>query len=564
MVFAAPLALVVALAQFGMGAPGWAAAGSGEEYLLSPPAQAPGDRPPGGIVTDLLELEDAAGLAFLLGDDAAAARLVVVRDARRQALQPTLEADRELAELDRALQEVFVEGLADRARPASEVRQLVMALERRRLRSVVRSWLQSLFHSRKVFFVEDLDALSRDGLLDLCRQARSFDDWQALSPARYRTLLSAWRDREVRRLFEERDRRMRLVSAVRFAPADLPEADARLLRRYQAMLRNLRLQVLDNRSLPFHIYRSLDGLRRGLRYMETIRQACAATGLDHRLMTRLFIQESEFIHQRISWAGAFSLAQFMDVALKDVWQFRAQIAGSAELLRGVESFEDLRRAVIADPRQAIRTACLYFRRVRDGVVRYLESDGAAADPSLATLLALELFRWQEGVAEGAALDVDREIERLALGERLLEAPPVAVPGALPDPAGWLSRWMVRAAEDLTRLRLTEEVFRGRLEMLHSALGLAAYNCGLGRLARSDKQQKAFCGLAFPMQIAETRDYVSNILAGLDVLKRAEALASDTARMTFHELMDLAEQACRKAGEKASVLPKEAAVTLDQK
>jgi hypothetical protein len=537
-----------------LGAPAFAGAAA-EGYLVSPPAESPADRSKDAVLTDLLDLEDAAGLALLLEDEGAAARLIALRDERRRALQPLLDGDRELAELDLALKRIFEEGLADRGRPADEVKRLVLGLERRRLRSVVRSWLQNLFFGRKVFFAEDLDRLDPDALADLCQQARSFDDWQKLSPGRYRALLAAWRDREVRRLVEERDRRLRWVGAVRLEPQQIADGDRRLLQRYLSMLRNLRLQILDNRSLPLHIYRSLDGLRRGLRYMETIRQACAATGLDHRLMTRLFIQESEFIHQRISWAGAFSIAQFMDVALKDVWQFRAQIAGAAELLKGIESYEDLRRSVIADPRQAIRTACLYFRRVRDGVVRVLEKDGRA-DPLLSTVLALEWFRWQEGVAESAALDVDRELERLALGERIWQTPPVSLPGAMPDPASWLSRWMASTAVDLVRLRLTEEVFRGRLDLLESALGLAAYNSGLGRLARSDKQQQAFCGLAFPMQISETRDYVSNILAGADVLRRAEALASDTARLTYHELLDLAERACRKA-EAGRAAPKDA-------
>jgi ribose 5-phosphate isomerase len=83
--------------------------------------------------------------------------------------------------------------------------------------------------------------------------------------------------------------------------------------------------------------------------------------------------------------------------------------------------------------------------------------------------------------------------------------------------------------------------------LQDALGLAAYNAGLGKLASSAKHQAPYSQLGFPILLAETRDYVDGILDGADILQNVETLVSEVGRLGYDELMALAERACVKVG-----------------
>jgi hypothetical protein len=395
---------------------------------------------------------------------------------------------------------------------------------------------------------QDLDRLSKAELTDICLQARSLDSLKGLSSWRYRFLSWLYRDREVQRMFADRDDRLVFLTPVRIQIENKDAATANALRRYLAMVRNMKLQVLGNRSLPYEQFRTLEGLVRGLRYMDTIREACALTGLDHRLMTRLFIQESEFIHQRVSWAGAFSLAQFLNIALKDIWLFKNRIPGSGPLLKGIKSYEELKQKVIADPRMAIKASCVYFRRLRDEVVMRLGKKGRSASQEMLTLMTVELYALHKGTGERSALDSLAEIGRAWPVREMVMLTLVPVAGGLmPDAGAMLAGWMEHTSRELVALRLSQGVFEKRLERLYSALGLAAYNAGMSNLIKASKRKSPFGPLSFPLQITENRNYVDDILDGKDILEDVGKLVSGISLMEYDDIMKVTEQACRKAG-----------------
>ena len=96
---------------------------------------------------------------------------------------------------------------------------------------------------------------------------------------------------------------------------------------------------------------------------------------------------------------------------------------------------------------------------------------------------------------------------------------VRVPGEFDDPS-IVGGLVVAAPEnkpvyvrDLADVRITEGVFRERLTLLHSALGLAAYNAGMSNLLKAGKRRNPFKTLSFPLQITENRNYVDDILDG---------------------------------------------------
>ncbi|HOX46805.1 MAG TPA: hypothetical protein PK668_24625 [Myxococcota bacterium] len=529
---------------------GPAGAAPSEGFQVSPPAHAPLEHVARQVETNLRELEDARGLALLLEDDRAAAELAGVLQVWRTNYAKLLGSDPELLRMEAQVRALFLENLAGRAGEGPAQAERAAALPLARLEPILRGWLESLLQRRGVAFAEDLELLGQEDLADICDQARSFERRRDLPPWRLRLLLWRFRDTEVKRLYAERDERLGFLSPIRLEVAELPPATGRVLERYLAMLRNLRLQVLRNSEEPYETHRTLDGLLRGLRYMDTIRQAAATTGLDHRLMTRLFIQESEFVHHRVSLAGAYSVAQFLDIAVKDVWLFRASIRGSAELLPQVGSWEELKARIVADPREAIKASCLYFRRVRDGIARRFGEGQSQPDAALLDLLTLEMFSLEQDTMERAQLDA---------GARLAEVwPPPAAPLELPlgglllpDPGELLGRWAELTVRDLTEVSIGEAVYRGRLARLIDALGLGAYNAGTGNLMKAADRRRPYASLSFPLMIDETRAYVDGILDGVDILAGVGRMASGVARMSYDDLRRLADRACLKAGKQAA-------------
>jgi hypothetical protein len=518
------------------------------DFQLSPPAHAPLERAVRLEETNLRELEDARGLALLVQDDRSARALEGLLTAWRARYARLLESDPELERLAAETRALFGQNLAGRNGEGPEQAALAARLPRTSVEPILRTWLESLLYRRGVVFAEDLELLSREDLADICDQARAFENRKDLPAWRLRLLMWRYRDSQVKRATAEQDVRLAFLTPIRLEVDQLAPATARSLRRYLAMLRNLRLQVLKNSEEPYEIHRTLEGLLRGLRYMDTIREAAQLTGLDHRLMTRLYIQESEFIHHRVSLAGAYSVAQFMDIAVKDVWLFRGSIAGSAALLRGITGWEELKARIVAEPREAIRASCLYFRRVRDMIARRFGEGQRPADGQLLDLLTLEMWTLERGLMQRAGLDVASELAEAWPVSELGLAPDLGSSGVLvPDPDLPLERWMDRTVRELVQVTMAEEVFRGRLARLVDALGLAAYNAGTGTLMKAADRRKPYQSLSFPLQIDETRSYVDGILDGLDILAGLERLSSGVARMSYDDLQRLASQACRKAG-----------------
>jgi hypothetical protein len=518
----------------------------GGGFVNSPPVRAPADRAGDRVETTLRELTDARGLALLVEDDTAAAhlsRLLATWEARYRKL---LESDPELARIDQRTARLFADNLAGQSVPASQLPDLVASIPKARMTRTLRMWLQNLLHRQGLYFRDDLDSLPRQRLAEVCTQARALDSRVGLPAWRYRVLMWRWRDSEVKRLFLQRDERVAFLTPVRISTRELAPAAHRALERYLNMLRNLRVEVERVRERPYERHRTLDGLLRGLRYMDTIREAARLTGLDHRMMTGLFIQESEFIHHRVSVAGAFSVAQFLNIAIKDVWLFRSKIPGSQVLLKGIGSWEQLRQEMIRDPRMAIRAACLYFRRVRDGIVYY--QGGSGSNASMVDLLSLEMFTMQTSLMERSAFDTEGRLERLMPVRAALPLPVIPIGGVvLPDPGALLGQWADRVVVEMVESRLAEQVFARRLERLHSALGLASYNAGTGNLMKTAKRKHPYQALSFPLQIDETRSYVDSILDAWQILAQVDRIGSDIERMGYDDLMRLAERACRKAG-----------------
>jgi len=496
----------------------------------------------------LRDLTDAHGLALLMADDAAAKRIASILKKWRQDYKPLLNSDPVLKQIDARMRSVFSQMLGDRRRQSSQIRKLIASAPKEKLKPILIKWMKSLLFRRGVYFKRDLKSLSKAVQADICLQTRTMDSLKNLPDWRFRFLTWLYRDRHVRQLFHDRDDRLAFLTPVRIHMTKQEKATRQAVERYLAMLRNLRLQVIKNKTLPYDQFRTLEGLLRGLRYMDTIRYACRITGLDHLLMTRLFIQESEFIHQRVSWAGAFSLAQFLNIALKDIWIFKKRIPGALTLLKGIKSFEDLKSKVVADPRMAIKASCVYFRRIRDEVIMRLGKKGRRASQEMVSLMTIEMFALRQGGAERAHADSMIEIGRAWPVREMVMLPLIPVAGSMmPDAGSMLASWMESTLRDLVQLRLTKGVFEKRMNRLHSAMGLAAYNAGMSNLIKASKRRSPFGPLSLPLQITETRNYVDDILDGQEILQQVGRLASDVSLMSYDDIIDLAETACKNAG-----------------
>ncbi|MBW2700289.1 MAG: hypothetical protein JRF33_05680 [Deltaproteobacteria bacterium] len=514
---------------------------------LSPPAKAPFAEKQALWQTHLPELIDARGLALLVEDDEAAALLEPFISQWQRSYAKLLAKDPELLRIDARVKMLFADNMAARHMPGLFLAAHLRAVPRAKLQPIITIWLKGLLQRRGVFFAKDLDGLSGEKAADICEQARSYRTLGNLSAWRMRVLLWRYRDSEVKRLHAARGEREAFLTPIRLILADLSKEQARALERYSLMLRNLHLKLDENRVEPYEVFRTLEGLLRGLRYMDTIREATALTGLDHLVMTRLYIQESEFVHQRVSSAGAFSLAQFLNIAVKDVFIFQRRIPGAVQVLKGIESWEELKTRIIDDPRMAIWASCLYFRRVRDGIERRLGGrKGGTIDPRLSTLLTLEMFTMQQSLFESSTFAVDRRVDADFGSGEVLPVPLVVAPSGIPDVGSLLQRWMQRTVRELVRIGAAEQVIRGRLERLRDALAISSYNAGTGTLIKTAKRKAPYQSLSFPLQITENRGYVDGILDGVRILKRMDRMASDVDGMEYRALMRLADRACRRA------------------
>lgn len=521
-------------------------AGEKGPFRLSPPAAVPAERRH-EIHTNLRDLKDAHGLALLVADDRAVESIGDVLKQWEAKYRPLLTSDPVLKKINSQIRDLFSQSLSDRSRPSGEFAGIIASAPKERLKPTLSLWLRSMFVRMDVAFEEDLGRLEKKDLEFICGEARSLDSLKGLSNWRYRVLAWIYRDREVKRLHQDRDERTAFLTSIRLDEQKLDPGTVHAVRRYLAMLKNLRLQVLRDRQMPYDRFRTLEGLLRGLRYMDTIRYACAHTGLDHRVMTRLFIQESEFIHERVSHAGAFSLAQFLNIALKDIWLFQKHIPGAGVLLKGIASYEDLKKKVVADPRMAIKASCVYFRRLRDEVDMRLGSRARATSRELLNIMTLEMLSLRQGVGERAMVDSIIEMSRSWPVKDLLLLPLLPFAGALvPDAGAFFSGWLERTVREVAHIQISEGVFKERMNMLHTALGLSAYNAGMSNLLKSAKRRIPFEALSFPLQIAETRNYVDDILDGSEILRNIGKFASDVSQMDYDGLLKLAERACKLA------------------
>ncbi len=527
--------------------PGWAAAQAAGPFVASPPAKASPARQSGEIETDLGELIDARGLALLVEDDATARVLGKLMRKYQKAYAELLAKDPELKRIDARTARTFKANLAGRRTPAGLLPKQVLAIPREQMHRTLKLWLKGLFQRADIGFSADVAGLSTDQAGAVCAKAKALHTRKGLPSWRNRVLLWRWRDDEVKRLFAERDERLAFLTPVRIPAGALGKADRRRVVRTLGMLRNLKLQVARNKANPYETHRTLAGLLRGLRYMDTIREAARLTGLDHRMMTGLYIQESEFIHHRVSVAGAFTIAQFLNIAIKDIWLFRKKLRGAKTILKGIRSWEELKRRMIDDPRMAIKASCLYFRRVRDLVTTYMGAAARSAD--MVDLLAIEMFTARASLMEQSD---EEAAARLKVAWPLRAAPPLRVApvggAVVPAPALLLDACAEQTARGLARMRLAEQAFERRLRRLMTALGIAAYNAGAGNLLKTAKRKRPLQALSFPLQIDETRGYVDGILDAWAILERADRLASDVERMDYDELIDLADRVCARAGQ----------------
>lgn len=534
--------------------PGWAGAQGTSTFAASPPAKASQARQPGQIETDLRELIDARGLALLVEDDATARVLGKLMRKYQKQYAKLLSEDPALKRIDAQTRKTFKANLAGRRTPAGLLPKQVLAIPRDQMHRTLKLWIKGLFQRADIGFTSDVAGLSKDQAGAICTKAKALHTRKGLPSWRNRVLLWRWRDDEVKRLFTERDERLAFLTPVRIPAKALGEADRRRVVRTLGMLRNLKLQVARNKENPYETHRTLTGLLRGLRYMDTIREATRLTGLDHRMMTGLYIQESEFIHHRVSVAGAFSIAQFLNIAIKDIWLFRKKLRGSKTILKGIRSWEELKRRMIEDPRMAIKASCLYFRRVRDLVTTYMGAAARSAD--MVDLLAIEMFTARASLMEQSD---EEAAARLEEAWPLRPTPPLRVApvggAVVPAPALLLNAWAERTVRDLARMHLSEQAFDRRLNQLLTALGIAAYNAGAGNLLKTAKRKRPLQSLSFPLQIDETRGYVDGILDAWAVLERTDRLASDVERMEYDELIDLADRVCARAGQGKSAVSK---------
>ncbi|RME25888.1 MAG: hypothetical protein D6806_07125 [Deltaproteobacteria bacterium] len=419
--------------------------------------------------------------------------------------------------------------------PAARLRKELDEYPEQRWRDIAAGWLRLALWRQGVFLRRDLERLGPDEKKQLCRV---FDECSSPSrmPAwRIRYILWLLRDREVLSLSRRIDERRRTLTPVNVN--ELDDKQLRVAERYLRMLGRLRFRARTEKDSGKA--RTLRGTLRGLRYVETLREACSATGLDYILMFRLLIQESAFVHERVSWAGAFSLAQFLNIALKDVWMFRRKIPGALELLGEVKDEKDLKRKVVSDPHMAIRVACLYFRRLRDEVVLRL-GHRQSVDARMRDIVTLEIYSLRQAMEQAA------EIDSLIESRRVLGPNEVLVPlgpTPLPDPGVALGMWVKKLVMRLVERRMSEELFEQRLQRLYDALGLAAYNAGMQNLLRAARKRKKLSALAFPLEIEETRNYVDDILDGADFLRKLERELSPFSEMSFDELLQVVLPYC---------------------
>ncbi len=519
------------------------------DYALSPPVKAPTLHEPAGIETTLRELIDARGLALLIVDDGGARQIGTLVKKYSEAFAKLLSQDPELKKIDKRMNELFMENLAGNRMSADVIARQVMSIPANQLQRTLSKWLKGLFIRNGLSFSMDLVKLDKSTLSEICTKARQLDSRKGLSAWRYRVLLWRWRDSEEKRLFAKRDERMGFLTPIHLDPKGLKPSCRDSVRRYLTMLKNLKLEVLRNKEHPYEKHRTLQGLLRGLRYMDTIREAARLTGVDHRMMTGLYIQESEFIHQRVSVAGAFSVAQFLNIAIRDVWLFRKRIKGASTILKGIKSWEDLRKAMIGDPRMAIKVSCLYFRRVKDMVRSYLRVKRSSS--RMMDLLSLEMFTAKSGLMERSAAEVGSLLDTVMADPATMHVPIVPVGVAvLPEPSAMLQVWMRQVVRELVQANLSESVYEKRLDKLFSALGLASYNAGTGNLMKTAKRKQPYQALSFPLQIDETRGYVDGIMDAWNILQSVDRWGSDIERMSYAGLMELADKACNKAGLKS--------------
>ena len=506
------------------------------EATLTQPTQA-------ACKTDLRDLQDAYGLALLVKDDTAAEKLAPLLSTWQDTYAQTLKQDPQIQEIDKRSQRLFKNNLAGRTEPARTLSKTVASIPREQMERTLSLWLKSLFHRNDVFFPKDLEKLTQPDVATLCKDATDITTRKGLSTWRYRVLLWKWRDSQVCQAFEKRNERLAELTPIQIDMKTLDPLTRQALEKYLPLLANLKVQVLRNRELPYEKHRTLKGLLNGLQYMKTIREAAALTDLPHRMMTALFIQESEFIHQRVSVAGAFSVAQFLNIAVRDVWLFRKKIQGSSQLLQGVSSSSELKKKMIQDPHVAIRTAFLYFRRVRDYIATKL-GNNIAKDIELVNLISMEMFTAKSSLMHQsytqAMHHVSRSIEE-DLIDTLFSVPIAGI--VVPEPGSLLSHWTMRTIQDTLQERVATKVFDRRMDSLLAALGLASYNAGMGNIKNMGKRKGAFASLSFPLQIDETRGYVDSILDAWNILSSVESLGSKIELLDFQGLLELTQKAC---------------------
>jgi hypothetical protein len=487
-------------------------------------------------------------LALLLDDLLSAECIEVVRLQTANRFAAVLRNDPILVESNARLSELFRQSLSEKGRTRSQIATSIDGLSLENAKPTMRLWIQDLFRRRGVLLPEDIERLSSVDQADICQQVQSMKTLRGLPTWRYRVLGWRYRDAEVRRLHRESDQRTSILTPIDISPVDFGPPTREAIRRYQALLQNLKLQVSKDQALPYERYRTLEGLLRGLRYMDTIVSAAEITGVEANLMTRLFIQESEFLHERVSTAGAFSTAQFMDVAIKDLWTWRKNIQGGTQLLGPIENREELKSKIISDPRMAIRAAFLYFRHVRDIIVKRFEADDQPFDERLATMMSVELYSLHQGLmrsAEQATQDYINQVWPID------EVGLASIGGMIIGPSSTMAGWIEQTVRILVEQRLSEDVYRGRLERLMSALGLAAYNSGPATLLKTGKRRGAFGGLGFPIQLNETRRYVDEILNGTAVLEGLEGVVAGVSQLDYDDLVRLSDRACELAAKKSA-------------
>jgi hypothetical protein len=480
------------------------------------------------LKTNLRELIDAAGLALLANDTPSYLSLRAQVKIWRDHYNELLSKDPELKKTDKNMQRIFRANLAGRHTPRSQLQSQVAALPQNRIKRSLSFWLKNLLLGKNVRFASDIKHLDKKERSLVCQRTKAIRAVRDLSTWRLRTLLWRYRDDQVVHLFQKRDQRLIFLTPICLNAKKLsPKVKTAFTRTFRS-LRNLKEQVKNNNRPGHDKHRTIKGILNGLRYMDTIHNAARLTGLDHRMMAGLYIQESEFIHHRVSVAGAFSVAQFLDIAIKDVWLFKKRIPGSKRLLQGVTSWQDLKQKMIEDPRMAIKASCLYFRRIRDIVAGKLRAKKPYPN-ELLDLLAIELFTTRRALMEDSRTQAANS---LASGWQWIPAWPQASPLDQKE-----------SFEQQMESNIDEKLFEQRLNRLMAALGLASYNAGTGNMHAAAKRKNPFQGISFPLEIDETRSYVDGILDAWDILVQMDRIASDVEKLSYAQLVDLGLQAC---------------------